>query len=61
MDLKGIKTVKEISEEYNIPIRTIHNRIVSCRLIENVDYKKFGERIGTILSPSGIEKILKKY
>ncbi|BDC03424.1 hypothetical protein [Clostridium perfringens] len=59
MNLKDIKTTKEVSLEYNIPIRTVHNRIESCNLLEGVDYRKLGERQPTLLSPSGVEKILK--
>ncbi|HHD2753309.1 TPA: hypothetical protein ACOTG0_002118 [Clostridium perfringens] len=60
MKLKDIKTTKEVSLENNIPIRTVHNRIESCGLIEGIDYRKLGERQPTLLAPSGIEKILKK-
>ncbi|MDH2337359.1 hypothetical protein [Clostridium perfringens] len=60
MDLKDIKTTKEVALENNIPIRTVHNRIESCGLIEGIDYRKLGERQPTLLAPSGIEKILKR-
>lgn len=60
MKLKDIKTTKQVSMENNIPIRTIHNRIESRGLIEGEDYRKLGERQPTLLSPSGVKKIIKK-
>ena len=60
MKLKDIKTTKQIALENNIPIRTVHNRIESCGLIEGIDYRKLGERQPTLISPSGVKKILKK-
>ena len=59
MKLSDVKTAKEVALENNIPIRTIHFRIDNCGLIEGIDYKKLGERQPTLLSPSGIKKILK--
>ncbi|WP_307993082.1 hypothetical protein [uncultured Clostridium sp.] len=56
MDLKDIKTLRQVSKEYNIPITTLQSRLIY--LIENVDYKKLGAGQGTILSPEGIEKII---
>lgn len=62
MELKDIKTLQEVSRMYNIPFRTLQSRLeaASFGLIENVDYKKLGKRQPTLLSPSGVEKIIKK-
>ena len=62
MELKDIKTLQEVSRMYNIPFRTLQSRLESASvgLIENVDYKKLGKRQPTLLSPSGVEKIIKK-
>jgi len=62
MNLSDIKTLKDISLEYNIPIPTLKTRLTltSFELIENLDYRKMEGRQGTLLSPSGVEKIIKK-
>ena len=62
MKLSDIKTLKEISDEYNIPVVTLKKRISykSFDMIKGVDYKSLGERQATILSPEGIKKIIKK-
>lgn len=58
MNLKDIKTLREVALESNIPITTLTDRIKSRELIEGIDYKKLGIRQPTILSPEGIKKIL---
>jgi len=60
MELKDIKTLSEVAEQSAISYNTLKSRLKlkSLNLIENVDYKKLGERQATILSPSGIKKIL---
>jgi hypothetical protein len=58
MELSDITILKEVSETYGIPLKTLQDRLK--RLDENVDYKKFGKRNTTILSPTGVEKIIKK-
>ncbi|MGU8477051.1 hypothetical protein [Clostridium perfringens] len=60
MELKDIKTLREVSKEYNIAVRTLNDRIKLNSLIEGIDYKKLGEKLPIILSPSGVEKILLK-
>ena len=57
MNLTDIKTLRQVSKEYNIPFPTLQSRL--AYLIENVDYKKLGSGQGTILSPEGVEKIIK--
>lgn len=61
MELKDIKTLQEVSREYNIPFPTLQTRLNSKKLglIEGIDYKKLGARLPTLLSPSGINKITK--
>jgi len=60
MKLKDIKTLSEVAEQSAISYNTLKGRLKlkSLGLVENVDYKKLGERQATILSPSGIKKIL---
>lgn len=60
--LTDIKTLQEVSVEYGIPVPTLKTRLTlsSFDLIENLDYLKMGSRQGTLLAPSGIEKIIKK-
>ena len=62
MKLSDIKTLQDVSREYNIPFPTLQTRLESknLNLIEGEDYKKLGKRLPTLLSPSGIEKIIKK-
>lgn len=61
MLLNDIKTLQEVSREYNIPFPTLQTRLTlkSFGLIEGEDYKKLGKRLPTLLSPSGILKIIK--
>ena len=62
MKLSDTRTIKEISEQYNIKAGTLKKRLKlkSFNMIEGDDYKDLGPRQATILSPSGIEKITKK-
>lgn len=62
MELKDIKTLQEVAREYNIPFPTLQTRLNSkkTQLIEGIDYKRLGVRLPTLLSPSGIEKIIIK-
>lgn len=62
MKLSDIKTLQEVSREYNIPFPTLQTRLTleSFNMIEGVDYRKLGKRLPTLLSPTGIEKIIKK-
>lgn len=62
MNLNDIKTLQEVSREYNIPFPTLQTRLTleSFGLIEGEDYKRLGKRLPTLLSPRGIEKITKK-
>ncbi|MGE5628397.1 MAG: hypothetical protein ACM3X7_09800 [Solirubrobacterales bacterium] len=61
MKLSDIKTLAEISEEYNIPVSTLKLRLTlkGFDLIEGEDYKKLGPRMPTLLSPEGVKKITK--
>lgn len=61
MKISDIKTIKEVSLEYNIPVTTLISRInlTSFGMIENVDYKRMGRRQGILLSPKGVQKITK--
>ena len=63
MNLNDIKTLQEVSREYNIPFPTLQTRLTSksLNMIEGEDYKKLGKRLPTLLSPGGIEKITKNY
>lgn len=56
MNIKDIKTLSEISEEYNIPVKTLQSRLKN--LDEGIDYKRLGKRQPTILSPNGIRKLI---
>ena len=62
MELKDIKTIKEVSELYNIPVITLKKRInlKSFNMIHDVDYKILGDRQSTLLSPSGVLKLTQK-
>ena len=62
MKLSDIKTLQEVAREYNIPFPTLQTRLNSStlELIEGEDYKRLGKRLPTLLSPSGIKKILSK-
>lgn len=62
MKLSDIKTLQEVARENDIPFPTLQARLKlkSLDLIEGIDYKKLGQRQSTLLSPTGIEKILKK-
>ena len=62
MKLVDIKTLREVADESTIPYETLKARLKlkSLDLIENIDYKKLGARMPTILSPDGIRKILSK-
>jgi len=61
MKLSDIKTIQEVSLEYNIPVPTLKTRLnlTSFDLIENVDFKRMGKGQGVLLSPSGVKKITK--
>lgn len=60
--LMDIKTLQEISKEYNVPVVTLRKRLdyKSFNMIENIDYRKFGERMPILVAPCGVKKILKK-
>jgi hypothetical protein len=58
MELVDIKTLTEVSEKYDIPLKTLQSRLT--RLEEGTEYKRLGKRQPTLLSPKGIEKIIKK-
>lgn len=53
---RDVKKLKEVAEQYNIPIKTLQSRLKN--LIEYEDYLSLGERQATLLNPSGIKKII---
>lgn len=57
MQLKDIKTLTEVSREYNIPFTTLQHRLKNLK--ENEDYKGLGKRMPTILTPGGVNKIIR--
>ena len=59
MKLTDIKTLKEVALENKEHPKTLQARLKF--LEEGDDYKLLGERMPTLLSPSGQQKILKKY
>ncbi|HBJ1645893.1 hypothetical protein FDB50_15345 [Clostridium botulinum] len=59
MKLKDLKTLTEVAEEYNISIKTLQSRLKY--LEENIEYKKLGKRQPTLLTPEGVNKIIKNY
>jgi len=62
MELSDIKTLQEVSREYDIPFPTLQTRLKSKELglIEGTHYKLLGKRLPTLLSPEGINIIIKK-
>jgi hypothetical protein len=58
MELKDIKTLTEVSIQYEIPLKTLQSRLK--HLEEDIDYKRLGKKQPTILSPKGIKKIINK-
>ena len=56
IQLKDIKTLKEVADKYKIPIKTLQFRLKN--LEEGIDYKKLGKRQPTILTPLGVEKLI---
>lgn len=61
LKLSDIKTLREVSEETGIYIKTLLKRIdlKSYNMIEGIDFRKLGKRQPIILSPEGIKKITK--
>ncbi|NFL43111.1 hypothetical protein FDB61_15600 [Clostridium botulinum] len=59
MELKDIKTLTEVAEEYNISIKTLQSRLKYLK--EDVEYRKLGKRQPTLLTPEGVNKIIKNY
>ncbi len=61
MRLKDIKTLRQLAKETGISYRTLADRIESNNLglIEGIDYLKLGKGQATLLSPEGVEKIIK--
>jgi len=62
LDLNVIKTLKQVANENNISLQTLNTRLKSqtINMIEGKDFKKMGTGQSTILSPQGVNKILKK-
>jgi len=61
MKLLDIKTLQDVSLEYGISINTLKSRLqlTSCGLIEDVDYRRMGKGQSVLLTPLGVEKIIK--
>ncbi|WP_035790252.1 hypothetical protein [Clostridium beijerinckii] len=57
MELKDIKTIQEVADEYNISRQTLHGRLKNLQ--EGIEYRKLGERQPILLSPEGVKKIVK--
>ena len=56
MNLKDIKTLKEVSDQYGISIFTLQDRLKN--LIEWKDYRKLGKGQATLLMLSGVVKLV---
>ena len=61
INLSDIKTLKQLSDETGIYFKTLAGRLKlkSFNMIEGVDYRRMGKGQGILLSPQGVEKILK--
>lgn len=61
MKLSDIKTLHEVSLEYNIPVTTLKTRLLlpNFRMIESIDYRRMGRGQGVLFSPEGVKKIIK--
>ncbi|MEY8001591.1 hypothetical protein AB8U03_15585 [Clostridium sp. Mt-5] len=59
MQLKDVKTLRQVAEETGIFIKTLQKRLdsKSYNLIEGKDFARLGDRQSTILSPIGVRKI----
>ena len=59
MLLTDIKTLQQISAEYNIPVPTLKTRLklLNFEMIENVDFRRMGVHQGILFSPKGVMKI----
>ena len=59
--LYDVTTLQEVAREYKISYSTLHSRIKNKKfnMIENVDFKKLGKRQPILLSPSGVNKIIR--
>lgn len=59
MELKDIKTLSEISQEFDIPVPTLKTRLTlkSIGLVEGVDYRKLSKGQSILFSPEGVRKI----
>lgn len=55
VQLKDIKTLAEISKENNISVETLRYRL---KFLDSKDYRKMDK--GTLLTPKGVEEILKE-
>lgn len=62
MDLKDLKIISQLAEETGKKKKTLSKKfermVESGLLIENEDYKKFGERNPVVLSKEGAEKLI---
>ena len=56
IQLKDIKTLREVAEEYNIPFTTLQYRLENLK--EGIEYRKLGKRQPTILTPEGAKKLI---
>ena len=55
-----LKTIKDISKEYGIPVVTLKKRFEykSYNLIKDKDYYEFGNNNPKLLAPDGVKKII---
>lgn len=62
MKLSDLKTIQEVSLEYDIPVPTLKTRLTlkSLNMIDGEDYKRMGKGQGILLSPQGVKKIVKE-
>lgn len=61
MKLSDIRTLQQVSKICGISFHTLQTRLElkNTNMIDGEDYKKLGKRLPTLLSPSGIKKIIK--
>lgn len=59
MDLKDVKTLRQVSEESGIYIKTLQKRLDSKNvgMLEGEDFIRLGDRQPVLLSPAGVKKI----
>lgn len=63
MELRDVKTLKQVAKEADINHNTLYDRLVIKRreMIEGIDFVRLGKRQPILLSPEGIEKLLRDF